>query len=157
MLSQKGLLCMAIALLATASFATAQHASQLQWLVGSWHMPTRNGIIIEQWSLQADSSYKGFSYSKKANGDSVLLEEVIIKQEQGQWYYIPTVQGQNNHQPVRFALIYVGREEFICENPAHDFPQRIAYRRTGNRLWASIEGRKNGRYRKENFDYTAHD
>lgn len=136
-------------------FVAAQPAGRLLWLAGTWQMPARNGMIIEQWFLQADSSYKGSSYSKKANGDSVLLEEAVILKEKDQWYYIPTVQGQNRNQPVRFTLIFLGKDEFICENPAHDFPQRITYRRTGNRLWASIEGRKNGAYRKENFDYTA--
>jgi hypothetical protein len=43
--------------------------------------------------------------------------------------------------------------EFICENPSHDFPQRIAYRRIENDLFASIEGRKNNKYSKQNYDF----
>ncbi|NBP69944.1 MAG: hypothetical protein EBU52_14495 [Cytophagia bacterium] len=37
--------------------------------------------------------------------------------------------------------------------PTHDFPQRIAYRRVKNQLYASIEGLKKGKYQKQNFDF----
>jgi hypothetical protein len=55
---------------------------------------------------------------------------------------------------VKFKVIFLKATEFICENPAHDFPQRIAYRRIKQQLFASTEGKKNGRYNKQNFDFS---
>ena len=50
-------------------------------------------------------------------------------------------------------MIFISGLEFIAENPAHDFPQRIQYRRIGEKLYASIEGKNGDKYGKINFDY----
>jgi hypothetical protein len=39
-----------------------------------------------------------------------------------------------------FRLVRSAPGEAVFENPAHDFPQRIIYRRTGDRLTGRIEG-----------------
>ena len=46
-----------------------------------------------------------------------------------------------------FAQIRVSESEVVFENVAHDFPQRVTYRRNGDkRLLAAIDGiRKGGR------------
>jgi hypothetical protein len=41
----------------------------------------------------------------------------------------------------------------IFENPAHDFPQRVGYKRDGDSLLAWIEGAVNGKSRRVEFPY----
>ena len=49
---------------------------------------------------------------------------------------------QGRHPPTGFALVESGPRRAVFENPGHDFPQRIVYERTGDRLDARIEGRQ---------------
>jgi hypothetical protein len=132
----------------------AQKVDQLKWLLGVWKINTGNGYVVEKWIQNNDSTLTGKSMFVKIPGDSAIQETIELSLRKGQWSYTPTVVNQNNGQPVTFHVFYLGRGEFICENPAHDFPQRIAYRRIKNSLHASIEGRRNGVYSKRNFDFT---
>lgn len=133
---------------------SAQKSAAPIWLVGTWKINTGNGFIIEQWKQVNDSTLQGKSMFVKAAGDSVLQESLELSYRKGVWSYVSAVVGQNKGLPVAFKLIYLGRTEFISENPAHDFPQRIAYRRVKNTLFASIEGNRKGKYNKQNFDFT---
>jgi hypothetical protein len=135
------------------ALANAQKATQFSWLVGTWKMNAGSGYVIEQWKQLNDSTFRGKSLFVKAPGDSMLQESIELSFRKGEWSYNPTVVDQNNRQPVKFQVIFIGKGEFICENPVHDFPQRIAYRRIKNSLFASIEGTRNGKYSKVNFDF----
>ncbi len=135
------------------ALANAQKATQFSWLVGTWKMNAGSGHVIEQWKQLNDSTFGGKSLFVKASGDSMLQETIELSFRKGEWSYNPTVVDQNNRQPVKFQIIFIGKGEFICENPVHDFPQRIAYRRIKNSLFASIEGTRNGKYSKVNFDF----
>lgn len=132
--------------------AQAQEGASFQWLVGTWKTLGANPIA-ERWTKVNDSTYTGVSWAVRATGDSLMQETIQLRARQGQWSYEPLAFGQNNNQPVVFKIIFIGRQEFIAENPAHDFPQRIAYRRIDDRLFASIEGKRKERYLKRNFDY----
>lgn len=130
-----------------------QAPASFRWLEGTWKMTTARGHIVEIWKTMNDTTYHGRSLFVRAPGDSSLQETLQLKKRGAKWSYISTVTGQNSNEPVSFDLIYVGREEFICENPQHDFPQRIAYRKWKDFILANIEGRNNARYSKRNFDY----
>jgi hypothetical protein len=132
----------------------AQNKLSMTWLAGTWKIDTGRGFIVEKWKSVNDSTLTGRSFFVKAQGDSVLQESLELSLRKGQWTFTSTVQGQNNNQPVSFRVIFARGTEFISENPEHDFPQRIAYRRVKNNLFASIEGRKNGKFGKQNFDFT---
>jgi hypothetical protein len=132
----------------------AQTTETFKWLTGIWKINTGQGYIVEQWDLVNDSTFSGRSFSVKPNNDTLPQESIQIVLRKGSWYYIPTVIGQNNSKPVTFKIQFVGRAEFISTNPDHDFPQRIAYRRIKNQLFASIEGMSKGKYVKQNFDFS---
>ena len=121
------------------SFTYAQKANQLSWLMGTWKMNAGSGQVIEQWKQLNDSTFQGKSLFVKAPGDSVLQESIELSLRKGEWSYNPTVVDQNDRLPVKFRIIFIGKGEFICENRVHDFPQRIAYRRIKNSVFASIE------------------
>lgn len=132
----------------------AQKSNPLQWLEGTWRLNTGQGFVVEQWKVVNDSTLSGKSFFIKQTTDTIPQESIELTLRKGQWIYSPTVHGQNNNSPVHFVVIFLRGTEFICENQAHDFPQRIAYRRMRNQLLASIEGRRNGRYTKQNFDFS---
>lgn len=146
-------LLVAVILLAAGEHLNAQ-ADALKWVVGTWKINNGTTQVIEEWQQRNDSTFAGKSCLVKNNKDTIPQETIDLAFRNGSWYYIPTVKNQNNGQAVFFQLIFIRGSEFICENPEHDFPQRIAYRRIGNQLFASIEGKKNGRYSKQNFDFT---
>jgi hypothetical protein len=132
-----------------------QQADAFKWLVGTWTISTGNGYIVEQWKIVDDSTFNGRSVFVKSANDSILQETLELSSRNGEWTYYAQVVQQNNNKPIPFRVIFVGRGEFISENLTHDFPQRIGYRRVGNALFASIEGKNKGKYSKQNFDYTA--
>jgi len=132
-----------------------QQIQNPNWLVGTWIIKTGEGSIAEEWKMVNDSTFSGKSVFVKAEKDSILQETLEFSFRNGSWHYISKVVGQNNNLPVSFRVIYLGKEEFISENTAHDFPQRISYRRLKNQLFASIEGKRKGRYVKQNFDYSS--
>lgn len=123
------------------------------WLEGAWSITTSRGVIIESWRQGADSTLVGESYFIRNTKDTVPQETITITYRDSTWYYVPVAVGQNDGKAVYFKIIWQRGQEFIAENQMHDFPQRIAYRRIDTQLYASIEGRKNGTYRKQNFDY----
>lgn len=134
--------------------ANGQKAEVFKWLVGTWTLKTGNGQIVEGWKMLNDSTFQGKSVFVKNGQDSVLQESLEFSFRKGSWFYISTVLGQNNNQPVAFKMTYQRGPEFICTNAEHDFPQRIAYLRLSpTQLLASIEGSRNGRFSKQNFNF----
>lgn len=139
--------------LAASITSSAQKIDQMKWVVGTWKINAGANIIVEEWKVNNDSTIAGKSYFIKNGTDTIPQETIELAFRNGDWYYIPTVKNQNNAQPVLFKVIFLRGMEFISENPSHDFPQRIAYRRIKNQLFASIEGKRNGKYSKQNFDF----
>jgi len=132
----------------------SQHSEAFKWLTGTWKISTGNNLIIEQWKVTNDSTLTGNASLIKNGRDTIPQETIELAYRNGDWYYIPTVSDQNNNKPVKFKIVFLKAAEFIGENPVHDFPQRIAYRRVKQQLFASIEGKKNGLYNKQNFDFS---
>jgi hypothetical protein len=130
-----------------------QTADALGWLAGTWTLNTDRGMLVEKWIVLNDSTVIGRSVLVKAEKDTILQESLRLSNQNGAWHFTSTVEGQNNNRPVTFKLVFLKGTEFICENTKHDFPQRIAYRRIGDALFASIEGKKGGYVRKVNFDF----
>lgn len=141
-------------LMTCSNICFSQKSEQLKWLAGTWTINTSNGVITEQWQVANDSTLKGKSFFIKNGTDTIPQETIELAFRNGDWHYSPIVVNQNNNQPVSFKVIFIKGTELISENPTHDFPQRIAYRRIKNQLFASIEGRKNGKYGKQNFDFS---
>lgn len=84
------------------------------------------------------------------NGKAIFTEFLRISVENGKLTYTARI-GTSGATP--FALLKLGDNEVVFENPAHDFPQRIIYRKEGSGLFARIEGKDQGEPRHENFTY----
>lgn len=133
------------------SAQTTSAVSNAKWLLGKWENQTQRGKMVEEWLVINDSAYAGRSYMITAT-DSIPLESIKLKKEGDNLYYIPTVKGQNNEQPVKFKLISSSATQLVFENPAHDFPQKISYTLEGiDSLVAEISGAVNGQQRARKF------
>lgn len=142
-----------IALCFTGNRSSAQSFSlaDAKWLLGKWENQTPRGKMVEEWIKMNDSTYNGKSYMITAT-DSVPLESVVLKKEGIDFYYIPTVKGQNNEQPVKFRLTSGAAGSMVFENPAHDFPQKITYTMESEKsLVAEISGVVNRQNRARKF------
>ena len=117
---------------------------QLLRLRGTWAMQTKKGLLYEEWRKLSEFELDGKSYRLNQR-DTILLERVKIKKNGEDIFYIPSVQNQNQGQPVSFRLISTEGNKFTFENKLHDFPQRIIYNLVSNdSIVARIEGSKNG-------------
>ena len=127
-------------------------------IAGVWSMPVgdkpEDGFIIESWIKVNDTLYSGRSY-KVIDGDSTLTETIQLILKGTDLFYIPTVQAQNNQQPVSFRLTRQEGMKFTFENPEHDFPTTIVYEfRNDSTLKASISGTINSELKTMDFEYT---
>lgn len=126
---------------------------QFRWVLGKWEMKTPEGPLYEYWVALNDSTFQGRSFKLTAQKDTVILETVQLAVRSGRFYYIPTVKDQNNQEPVRFEITEQKTNEFVAQNPQHDFPQLIGYKRNGDALEAWIGGTMNGEYRREDYPF----
>jgi len=110
------------------------------WLIGEWENNFDGGKMFESWILEGDSLMTGLSYTID-NGDTVQYETVQLRQRGIDLFYIPTVNDQNEGEPVEFKLTIFTDSKLVFENPTHDFPQKISYiNYSGDSLLAEISG-----------------
>ncbi|MEZ4686070.1 MAG: DUF6265 family protein [Bacteroidia bacterium] len=107
------------------------------WLPGSWVRSNdpAGRQTFEHWEKESITSYRGHGYTL-AGGDTVWQEQIWLHAEGGDWQF--EVSGEDGS--TRFAVSSIGKQDFICKNPAHDFPQKISYHLGGDSLKAVISG-----------------
>ena len=90
--------------------------------------------------------------SRTVIGDSLReYEQVALSQRGAHLVYAATPARQ---APAEFVSTAVSDSAVIFENPTHDFPQRIIYRRRGaDSLIARVEGMRGGQLRGRDFAY----
>ena len=138
-------------LLATLTGAQAQGGGvqRLAWLQGCWASAGTDRVVEEQWMAPRGRIMLGSSRS--ARGDALIGYEFVILREQGdQLAYEVRPSGQ---APTVFLSARLGENSVVFENLEHDFPQRVAYERKGNELFAWIEGQRNGQLRRIAYPY----
>ena len=134
-----------------ASAQSAGVVGKLAWISGCWQRTTRNGQTIdEQWMTPRAESMLGMS--RTVRGDSLIeYEQLRIGARAGRAVYFAAPSGQT---PSEFTAASVSDTLVVFENPQHDFPQRIIYRKRGtDSLIARIEGTTGGTARGIDFPY----
>ena len=125
--------------------------TQFSWLEGEWMDSTSDGKMIEIWNRIDDSSLVGSSIYM-AGIDTIFYEEISLRIKNGKIFYIPSIQNQNNGEPVYFAFTGAKNGEFTFENQEHDFPKKIVYTNPHkDSLVAFIEGPTANGYKKDFF------
>lgn len=125
--------------------------SDLSWLAGCWAREDAEPGSVEVWLEPAGGVMLGMSRTVRG-GKTVEHEFLEIREvEPGTLGYVAHPSGQAS---ATFKLLRSGDREVVFENLAHDFPQRILYRRTGDELVARVEGERNGQIRGFDFPMT---
>jgi uncharacterized protein DUF6265 len=123
---------------------------QLAWLTGCWTMTRGDSVVEEQWLKPLGGTLMGIS--RTAKGGRVVEHEFLqIRDVNGKLAYVAKPSGQAE---ATFPIKTFSDSEAIFENAAHDFPQRILYRRTADGVTARVEGTRNGQTRGIDFVYT---
>ena len=112
-------------------FATELQPS-LDWLSGCWLH--EDGRTMEIWSHSYDGLLFGYSISRKEEM-VVAFEDLRIEPRGGGSAYLAS---PNGRAVTEFNLVQHGPQSVTFAQPAHDYPQRIEYRREGDRLTATI-------------------
>ena len=124
--------------------------AQVGWMAGCWELAAGPRLIEEQWMRPRGGLMLGAS--RTVAGDSLReYEQVALFERGGRLVYAAAPARQ---APAEFESIAVSDSLVIFENPAHDFPQRIIYRRRGaDSLLARVEGMRGGQLRGSDFPY----
>ncbi|MCF6132021.1 DUF6265 family protein [Flavobacterium wongokense] len=124
---------------------------KMEWVIGSWEQKLPDGIVSEIWTKENDSTFTGRSFFIKEK-DTIHLENIVLTQKGDNLLYIPTVNGQNNNEPTTFTMTSDAENAFSFENPAHDYPQKITYKRVNEtNLLATISGKQQGKQSQESY------
>ena len=123
--------------------------ARVSWLQGCWRMNVNGQTVDEQWMAPAGGAMLAISRTVKG-GRLVEYEFVLLRERDGSLVYLAHPSGQLGGE---FPMKSVDDESITFENTAHDFPQRIGYRRHGDRLDAWIEGTLDGRAQRAEFPY----
>ncbi len=123
---------------------------QMAWLAGCWTQARPNGVVEERWMAPGGGVMLGMGRTVR-DGKLREYEYTRIVETDGSLAYMAEPSGQ---EKATFALKSLTAGEAVFENPAHDFPQRVIYRRLGtDAVTGRIEGRIDGQDRSVDFPY----
>jgi hypothetical protein len=132
--------CLAALVIAGASVgaanAQADGVQRLAWLAGCWASSAGERQVEEHWTAPRAGSMLGMS--RTVRGDRLVEYEFVILRERGaQLAYEVSPSGRPS---TVFLSTTIDARSVVFENLQHDFPQRVAYERSGDELQAWIEG-----------------
>ena len=140
---------LALTLLTSASTRESP-LDDLKWLAGCWEMRNGERLTEEQWMTPRGGVMLGISRTVRGQA-LVEFEQVRIETRGNDLYYVASPARQ---AIAEFKSTHSSTDGVTFENPAHDFPTKIAYRRQGaDSLIASIEGQRGGRTRTIEYPY----
>lgn len=126
----------------------------LAWIEGDWIYNSETGTITESWVKDSDSSYSGEGKFMDKSGNVKSSERIKLNQRDGVLWYVPVISNQNGGNPVYFKQVSVSPTEIIFENPDHDYPQRIIYKKISDTaMTAIVEGKVDDQPYKQEYLY----
>lgn len=116
-----------------------QKFKKLEWLTGKWIRTNSEAgqSGYETWAKVSDSKLSGKGVTIKGK-EVIFVENLEFIVKGTDIFYKVVVTGEK--KPVYFKLTALSNDGFTCENPEHDFPKKITYRRNGNNVKAVISG-----------------
>lgn len=113
----------------------ADPLAPLAWLAGCWQSTGADGTVGEEvWQQPRGSLMLGLHRDLRP-GQRPFFELLRIEAQAKEIVYVASPSGQAT---TSFRLVRREARRAVFENPAHDYPQRIAYERAGDRLTARI-------------------
>ncbi len=124
------------------------------WLTGCWEMTRGETVVEEQWMPPRGDAMLEMGRTVRG-GRLVDFELVVLRNENGRLAYEahpsgqPTATFREREKPESAPS-----GELLFEDPTHDFPQRVGYRRlSADSAIGWIEGSREGRVRRIDFRY----
>jgi hypothetical protein len=114
-------------------------------MAGCWAAQSLNATFEEQWSKPTGGILLGSAKALK-NGKAVFHEFMRISIEQGRLVFLARIGSKG---VTAFPVKTASETEVVFENPTHDDPKRIIYRKQGDAMLARVEGDTKG----EDFHY----
>ena len=136
-MSAHRLIMAALALLLGAAGPEPPSVDRLGWLAGEWVSESNDRWTEEQWSAPRGGLMLGIGRSGKSDRAMGFEFMRIAAEADGSVIFWGAPGGQ---RPVPFRLVEQDDGHAVFENPRHDFPKRVSYRRDGNRLVATVSG-----------------
>ena len=129
---------------AAAAVPTDPAFAPVAWLEGAWSRTDPRGRRTEEYWTPPRAGTMFGTNRVIAGGRTVFFENLCIEaQEDGTLVYLASPKGRQ--PPTPFRMISATADEVVFENPEHDFPQRVIYRRTSETdLTMRIEGMERG-------------
>jgi hypothetical protein len=128
----------------------AWKVADLAWMSGSWVTTQGKTQIEEHWTKPAGDSMIGMGRTLK-DGKTIFFEYLRIEVRADGIFYVAHPKARMGTD---FKLMRLSANEALFENPAHDNPKKILYRRTPDgSLTARVEGDENGKPVSEEFHY----
>jgi hypothetical protein len=117
----------------------AAHAAGFGWMSGCWEEAKPDGAWTEEcWTSERGGMLIGSGRAGDAERVKSFEHMRIDRGTDG----TPTFWGSpGGATPVPFRQVSRGSAEAVFENPAHDYPVRVHYRREGELLVATIAGK----------------
>jgi hypothetical protein len=123
---------------------------QMAWLKGCWVQTLPDGVVEEQWMTPLGGVMLGMGVTERY-GKLREYEYTRIVEIDGSLTYMAEPSGQ---EKAAFPLKSLTANEAVFEDPAHDFPQRVIYRRLGpDAVTGRIEGQIDGQAKSVDFPY----
>lgn len=114
--------------------------NKMAWLAGTWQDAANGGVSEEIWKKADEQSMDGFSYFMVGK-DTASSETMNISRKENKLVYAATVKDQNDGKPVEYMMTSTDSNQLIFENPMHDFPKKIIYKKiTNDSLVVQLEG-----------------
>ncbi|WP_316749849.1 DUF6265 family protein [Pedobacter gandavensis] len=116
-----------------------QKFKKLEWLIGKWERTNAKAGESgqETWEKSANLKLTGKMVTLK--GTSPIFAENMEFITRGKDIYYTAI-AEGDKQPTYFKVTSLVKDGFTCENPEHDFPKKIIYKRKGKNLKAVISG-----------------
>ena len=124
--------------------------ADLGWISGAWLQKSARSTTEEHWTHPDGGTMLGVSRTI-SGGKTVFFEFLRIEERPEGIFYIAQPRGR---PPVEFKLTRAEGQAVRFENPAHDFPTRILYRKNADgSLAARVEGEQDGKTRGQDFHF----
>lgn len=111
----------------------------LDWMAGYWLSCEDGREVSETWSSRRGGIMlgSGITIGRQAfSWEQMRIESGVPHPDSLSFMALP----RGAEAVTAFPLVRSGEREAVFENPAHDFPRRVIYRRDGDRLTGRIEG-----------------
>ena len=122
---------------------------ELGWMSGHWS-GEESGVAMEEIWLAPKGGLMLGMHRDVFGEDRSFFEFLRIASTDSGVVYLAQPLGR---PPTAFRLVSSSAGEVTFENPAHDFPQRIVYARSGDVLTARVEGVVDGARRAQVWEW----